>query len=56
MLQMPAPRQRKGTGKRVSQRGKAFSKEEDKTICSAFLNVSKDPVTGMHMQFVPFFN
>ncbi|PUZ70727.1 hypothetical protein GQ55_2G257400 [Panicum hallii var. hallii] len=34
------------SGKRVSQRGKSFSKEEDKIICSAFLNVSKDPITG----------
>ncbi|WVZ73349.1 hypothetical protein U9M48_021665 [Paspalum notatum var. saurae] len=32
--------------KNVSQRGEAFSKEEDWIICSAFLNVSKDPVTG----------
>ena len=32
--------------KRLSQRGKAFSKEEDRIICSAFLNVSKDPITG----------
>ncbi|WVZ80102.1 hypothetical protein U9M48_027605, partial [Paspalum notatum var. saurae] len=29
-----------------SQRGKAFNKEEDRIICSAFLNVSKDPITG----------
>lgn len=32
--------------KRLSQRGKAFSKEEDRIICSAFFNVSKDPITG----------
>ncbi|WVZ91553.1 hypothetical protein U9M48_037706 [Paspalum notatum var. saurae] len=32
--------------KRVSQRGKAFNKEEDRVICSAFLNVSKDPIIG----------
>ena len=32
--------------KKVSQRGKAFNKEEDRIICSAFLNVSKDPITG----------
>lgn len=36
-----------GTGKRVSQRGKSFNKEEDRIICSAFLNVSKDPITGL---------
>ncbi|KAJ1271009.1 hypothetical protein BS78_06G095800 [Paspalum vaginatum] len=35
-----------GTGKRVSQRGKSFSKEEDRVLCSAFLNVNKDPITG----------
>ncbi|WVZ85341.1 hypothetical protein U9M48_032280, partial [Paspalum notatum var. saurae] len=28
--------------KKVSQRGKDFSKEEDRIICSTFLNVSKD--------------
>jgi hypothetical protein len=37
------------SGKRVSQRGKSFSKEEDKIICSAFLNVSKDPIAGMSL-------
>jgi len=37
----------RGNGKRVSQRGKSFSKEEDRIICSAFLNVSKDPITGV---------
>ncbi|KAJ1289908.1 hypothetical protein BS78_02G201000 [Paspalum vaginatum] len=41
------PKTKKGTkGENVSQRGKAFSKEEDRIICSAFLNVSKDPITG----------
>ena len=37
----------RGNGKRVSQRGKSFSKEEDRIICSAFLNVSKDSITGV---------
>ncbi|WVZ66062.1 hypothetical protein U9M48_015336 [Paspalum notatum var. saurae] len=32
--------------KRVSQRGKSFNKEEDRIICSALLNVGKDPITG----------
>ena len=38
--------------KRVSQRGKSFDKEEDRIICSAFLNVSKDPITGMSLSLV----
>jgi hypothetical protein len=45
-LNNAAPRVKKGGVKRVTQRGKAFSKEEDKMIWSAFLNVSKDAVTG----------
>ncbi|WVZ54709.1 hypothetical protein U9M48_005467 [Paspalum notatum var. saurae] len=45
--EMPSTKPKKGgKGKKVSQRGKAFSKEEDRVICSAFLNVSKDPITG----------
>jgi hypothetical protein len=40
------PRVKKGGVKRVTQRGKTFIKEEDKMICSAFHNVSKDAVTG----------
>jgi hypothetical protein len=40
------------SGKRVSQRGKSFSEDEDKIICSAFLNVSKDPITGMSLSLV----
>ena len=49
VLGIPRPKPRKGSKvKKVSQRGKAFSKEEDWIICSAFLNVSKDPVTGMY--------
>jgi hypothetical protein len=37
---------RKGEAKRMTQRGKTFSKEEGMIIYFAFLNVSKDPVTG----------
>ncbi|PUZ40044.1 hypothetical protein GQ55_9G392300 [Panicum hallii var. hallii] len=35
-------------GKKVARRGSGFSKEEDKIICSAFLNISKDPITGVN--------
>jgi hypothetical protein len=36
----------------VSQRGKSFSEDEDKIICSAFLNVSKDPITSTSLSLV----
>jgi hypothetical protein len=39
-------------GKKVARRGSGFSKEEDKTIISAFLNISKDPVTGTLYEFL----
>jgi hypothetical protein len=42
----PKPR-RGGKVKKVSQRGKGFTKEEDSFICSAFLNTTKDPITGI---------
>ncbi|PUZ68516.1 hypothetical protein GQ55_2G034700 [Panicum hallii var. hallii] len=32
--------------KRVAQRGRSFTHEEDRAICSAFLHVSKDPIIG----------
>ena len=32
----------------MSRRGGGFTKEEDAIICSAFLNVSKDPITGVN--------
>lgn len=32
--------------KKVAQRGKSFTKEEDRAICSAFLHVSTDPIVG----------
>ncbi|CAD6219011.1 unnamed protein product [Miscanthus lutarioriparius] len=47
----------------VARRGSAFTKEEDLVVCSAFLNVSKDPVTGVNQtsggyykRFHDFFN
>ena len=48
LSEMPRAKPKKGgKEKKLSQRGKAFSKEEDRIICSAFLNVSKDPITCM---------
>ncbi|KAJ1283207.1 hypothetical protein BS78_03G110600 [Paspalum vaginatum] len=49
VLEMLPPKPKKTTkklAKKVCQRGKGFSKEEDRLICSAWLNVSKDPITG----------
>ncbi|WVZ94731.1 hypothetical protein U9M48_040595 [Paspalum notatum var. saurae] len=49
LLEMHPPKPKKAckkVTKKVSQRGKAFCKEEDRIICSVFLNVSKDPITG----------
>jgi hypothetical protein len=34
--------------KRVAHRGTAFTKEEDSALCSAFLNISKDPIIGVN--------
>ncbi|XP_066396540.1 glutathione S-transferase T3-like [Miscanthus floridulus] len=34
--------------KNVSRRGTAFTKEEDLVVCSVFLNISKDPITGVN--------
>lgn len=42
--------QRAAKKKKVSRRGIAFTKEEDMVVCSAFLNISKDPITGNHLQ------
>ena len=42
-----AVRQGKGKHGGKSKRGKAFSREEDLLVCSAWLNVSKDAVIGM---------
>jgi hypothetical protein len=43
--------QKGGKQKVVSRRGGSFTKEEDIVICSAFLNVSKDPITGMFSDY-----
>jgi len=40
------PTTQKGKEKKVSRRGGGFTKEEDGVLCSAFLNVSKDAITG----------
>jgi hypothetical protein len=40
------PTTRKSKEKKVSRRGGGFTKEEDGVLCSAFLNVSKDPIAG----------
>ncbi|CAN6167689.1 unnamed protein product [Urochloa humidicola] len=45
---VPPPATRKGKGKKVSRRGAGFTKDEDEVICSAFLNVGKDPITGVN--------
>jgi hypothetical protein len=42
--------QRPGKKGKVARRGTAFTKEEDLVVCSAFLNVSKDPITGNSLQ------
>nr|AWY10686.1 NAM-like protein [Saccharum hybrid cultivar SP80-3280] len=39
--------QRAANKKNVSRRGTAFTKE-DLVVCSAFLNISKDPITGVN--------
>ncbi|KAL6907953.1 hypothetical protein ACP4OV_002123 [Aristida adscensionis] len=43
-----APATRKGKERKVSRRGSGFTKAEDEVLCSAFLNVSKDPITGVN--------
>jgi hypothetical protein len=42
--------QRAAKKKNVSKRGTAFIKEEDLVVCSVFLNISKDPITGNSLQ------
>ncbi|GJN36756.1 hypothetical protein PR202_gb25650 [Eleusine coracana subsp. coracana] len=49
---VPPPTTRKCKEKNVSQRGGGgggvgFTQEEDKVLCSAFLNIGKDPITGV---------
>ncbi|KAJ1293047.1 hypothetical protein BS78_01G038100 [Paspalum vaginatum] len=47
--QTPTQRRNKQPkGKNVSRRGGGFTKEEDAILCSAFLNVSKDAITGVN--------
>jgi len=46
----PLKSQRAAKKKNVSRRGTAFTKEEDLVVCSAFLNISKDPITGNSLQ------
>ncbi|PAN05925.1 hypothetical protein PAHAL_1G138800 [Panicum hallii] len=41
--------------KKVSQRGKAFSKEEDRAICSTFLHVSTDPIIGTNQSAAGYY-
>jgi hypothetical protein len=43
----PSMKSQMSAKKKVSRRGSAFTKEEDNVICSVFLNVSKDPITGI---------
>ncbi|KAL6661783.1 hypothetical protein ACP70R_001167 [Stipagrostis hirtigluma subsp. patula] len=45
---VPPPTTRKAKEKKVSHRGSGFTKEEDEVLCSAFLNVGKDPITGVN--------
>jgi hypothetical protein len=40
-------RESKGKNPGHSKRGKAFNRDEDLLLCSAWLNVSKDDVIGM---------
>jgi hypothetical protein len=42
--------QRATKKKNVARRGTAFSKNEDLVVCLAFLNISKDPITGNSLQ------
>ena len=47
----PSLKQQRATKKKnVARRGTAFTKEEDLVVCSAFLNISKDPITGNSLQ------
>ncbi|KAG2542749.1 hypothetical protein PVAP13_9NG659533 [Panicum virgatum] len=50
------PTTRKGKEKKVSRRGGGFTKEEDGVLCSAFLNVSKDAITGYYKRLHDYYN
>jgi hypothetical protein len=41
--------------KRVARRGTAFTKEEDNILCSVFLNISKDPITGVNQNIDAYY-
>lgn len=41
--------------KKVAQRGKSFTKEEDRAICSAFLHVSIDPIVGTNQSTTGYY-
>ncbi|KAF0927665.1 hypothetical protein E2562_035573 [Oryza meyeriana var. granulata] len=43
----PSLKSQRAGKKKVFRRGTAFTKEEDMVVCSAFLNISKDPITGV---------
>ncbi|PVH37825.1 hypothetical protein PAHAL_5G099100 [Panicum hallii] len=45
-------RQKKG----VPKRSKNFSPIEDETLCSAYLNVSKDPIIGINQSITSYWN
>ena len=42
--------QRPRKKRKVARRGTTFTNEEDIVVCSAFLNISKDPITGNSLQ------
>ena len=48
----PRTKGNKVAPKKVARRGGSFTKEEDRIICSAFLNVNKDPITGEVLQLL----
>jgi hypothetical protein len=41
--------------KRISRRGTAFTKKEDVVLCSAFLNICKDPITGVNQNLDAYY-
>ncbi|KAL6838230.1 hypothetical protein ACP4OV_031946 [Aristida adscensionis] len=43
-----SPTTRRGKERKVSRRGGGFTKPEDEVLCSAFLNVGKDPIIGVN--------
>ncbi|OEL13530.1 hypothetical protein BAE44_0025451 [Dichanthelium oligosanthes] len=47
-LDGPSRSRKKGAVKKVPMRAKNFSVHEDELLCSAYLNVSKDPIIGVN--------